>query len=144
VVLSPGNGSSTGALSLQSLPLGGLTLSLTGGAASHSQVQIGAAGPVSTLENAIQLHDDGTLVDGQQYQWSVLHSASALSGISPANFSVTEDFGTIGTPMVTIGQNDIFVTFTPVPEPGTLALGSLATVGWIATWRRRRRAAIGR
>jgi hypothetical protein len=34
-------------------------------------------------------------------------------------------------------MDDLVVFATPVPEPGTLAMSSIATVGSVAFWRRR-------
>jgi hypothetical protein len=79
------------------------------------------------------------------YQWTLL-AATSVSGFSASDFTInsgsfSNSLG-IGSFFVSSNGSDVFLNFTPVPEPSTWALlgTGVAAVGW-AAWRRRRRAA---
>jgi hypothetical protein len=75
------------------------------------------------------------------YQWTLL-SAPSLSGFSASDFTLNT--GSFlnglggGSFALTSGSNNIYLNFTPVPEPSTWALmaAGLSVLGY-AGWRRR-------
>jgi hypothetical protein len=79
------------------------------------------------------------------YQWTLL-SAASISGFNPSDFSIntssfTNSLGS-GSFFVSANSTDIFLNFTPVPEPSTWALmGAGLTAMGLASVRRRRASA---
>jgi len=63
--------------------------------------------------------------------------AGGVTGFNPAVFAFDGTFG--GTPTVSLSGNSVEVTFTPLPEPGTLALTGLTAFGVFACLRRCRK-----
>jgi fibronectin-binding autotransporter adhesin len=85
----------------------------------------------------------------QSYAWPAVHWDGTYSGpTDAASLTVSTAFdtsgfanavaGTFGWNLDPAGQT-LSLTYTPiaVPEPGTLALASVAAIGWVTFWRRR-------
>ena len=78
---------------------------------------------------------------GQSYTWQFLTAAGGISGFSPEQFTVdTSHFlnPTSGTFSVTPAGTGLALTYTAVPEPGTMMpLGALCAGGLLLRKRRR-------
>ena len=84
--------------------------------------------------------------DTADYQWLIAQSSAGISGFDPAEFTVdtTAFANNVGSGQFGLAQegNQVYLTFTPVPEPSTIALlgvGAVALLGWAR--RRRKRSA---
>ncbi|MDB6169614.1 MAG: Autotransporter-associated beta strand repeat protein [Verrucomicrobia bacterium] len=78
------------------------------------------------------------------YSWLIAHS-DGLTGFNAANISIntasfTNSLGATGQFNVSAVGNDIYLNFSPVPEPSTYALMGAGLVVLAAQWRRKRRA----
>jgi autotransporter-associated beta strand protein len=83
----------------------------------------------------------------QPYSWTAVEWTGAYSGpTAAAALDAATAFDTSGVVNPFSGSfgwsfgpdgHSLDLTYTPVPEPGTLALTGLAAVGWVAFWRRR-------
>jgi hypothetical protein len=107
-----------------------------------------AATPASPFTIAVESINPATGTPGlatfnnsQPYSWKLL-SAGTLTGFSASDFVVNDSsFANslgIGSFFVSSGGNDVFLNFTPVPEPSTWAMmaAGLALLA-VAAWRRR-------
>jgi hypothetical protein len=89
-----------------------------------------------------------TFNPNQGYQWTLLSAASIIN-FSPSDFTINSAPFTNslsgGSFSLTGTGTDIFLNFTPVPEPSTWALigAGLAAIGYVSL-RRRKPAAVGR
>jgi hypothetical protein len=82
-----------------------------------------------------------TFNSAQSYQWTLL-SATSISGFSASNFFLnTSAFANslgVGTFFISANANDVFLNFTPVPEPSTWALTGLGIAALGLAWLGRR------
>ena len=109
---------------------------------------------------AISLNSDymegaalGGMIPGNTYSWLVFHTngiydaySDSYGTLTPESFSIDGsmfDSGLAGgTFSLSQTGNDIYLNFTPVPEPSTYALMALGLAGTgLAAWRKRRKAA---
>lgn len=84
----------------------------------------------------------------QYYKWMILSRGNSITGFDPDYFLINADaFFSQNPDLFGLGEfgimqdgNSLFITFTPVPEPGTYALMllGLVTMG-IAKYRRRKK-----
>ncbi len=102
---------------------------------------------VTTLTGGGQPGPAANFHTTQRYDWLIVRAANGVNFYSPDAFLIdTSGFanptggGTFQVALV--GGTEIHLTFTPVPEPGSLALTGLAAGAW-ALLRRRRAAAHG-
>ncbi len=102
---------------------------------------------LSTLTTSGQPGPAANFHTTQRYDWLIARAANGVTGFAPSLFAIdTSGFanptggGTFG--LVLEDDDEIHLTFTPVPEPGSLALTGLAAGAW-ALLRRRRRPADG-
>jgi hypothetical protein len=115
------------------------TLAISATPANPFTLSLESINPATGLPGMANFSSAGT------YQWTLL-SATSISGFNPGDFSIntssfTNSLGG-GSFFVSANSTDIFLNFTPVPEPSTWALmgGGLATMV-AASARRRRRCA---
>jgi PEP-CTERM motif len=83
------------------------------------------------------------------YDWSIAQASGGITGLTPRSSRWIQpvrqpDQRRHVRPGAVPGQLNLSITFTPVPEPGTLALVGLAAGGWWRARRRRRRIPTGR
>jgi hypothetical protein len=110
------------------------------------------ATPVSPFTISLESINPGTGLPGPAnfssagtYQWTLL-SASSISGFNASDFMInTSSFANglgNGTFYVSASSTDIFLDFTPVPEPSSWALigAGVAAIGIVSLRRRRPRA----
>ncbi len=163
VLLSPGSASANnyvGAMTFNSGTLGtggayAFDLENASGAAGTGYDTVNVTGTLNASATSftvsIESISPGTGTPGlatfnmaQSYQWTLL-SAASITGFNPADFTINASAFTngLGGGIFTITGNstDIFLNFTPVPEPSTWSLVGLgaAAVG-LAALRRRARA----
>jgi hypothetical protein len=106
------------------------------------------ATPASPFTIAVESINPGTGTPGlanfnnfQPYTWKLL-SSGTLSGFSASDFVINDSSFTnglgIGSFFISSAGNNIFLNFTPVPEPSTWAMiaAGLALIAF-AAWRRR-------
>jgi hypothetical protein len=104
--------------------------------------------PTGRFNIAIESINPGTMLPGlatfnaaSSYQWTLL-AASSVTNFNASDFTVTDAAFTNGLAggnfSVSSNGTDIFLNFTPVPEPSTWALigAGLALIA-AAAWRRR-------
>ncbi|HXQ80550.1 MAG TPA: PEP-CTERM sorting domain-containing protein [Opitutaceae bacterium] len=83
--------------------------------------------------------------NGTPYSWTLLSAGSAITGFTGSNQFVVDDTTDFqnpflgGTFSVGVISNDLMLTFSPVPEPSTLALMASGLCALGAAVRRRRR-----
>jgi len=111
------------------------------------------AAPTSPFTISVESINPGTGLPGaanfnlsQGYQWTLL-SAGSISGFNASDFTITTpSFANspgIGNFFVSSSGNDVFLNFTPVPEPSTWALLSAGAAMTALAWWRRRSARAG-
>ena len=81
---------------------------------------------------------------GTPYSLLIIHVGGTLTGFSPSAFTIDAtqfQNGTLGTTVFTLSQSgsDIYLNFTPVPEPSTYALLGLGLGAVLVPALRRRR-----
>ncbi len=111
-------------------------LALTAGTTPNSRFTVEVTSLAADNSPGLALNFDPT----QSYQWPIAH-ADGITGFDPAAVAVdTSHFVNPtngGTFRLAVQGNDVVLGFTPVPEPGALALCGVAAVGWVTYWRRR-------
>jgi hypothetical protein len=112
------------------------TLTVSATAAGPFTLSLESINPVTGLPGMANFSSAGI------YQWTLL-SATSISGFNPGDFTVnTSAFSNSlggGSFFVSASSTDIFLNFTPVPEPSTWALMAvgLAATGAVSVRRRR-------
>jgi hypothetical protein len=145
-VVRPGDGSAVGTLTVAALEFASsgqfsTALEIRGGAAANSKLALTGATPLTPTSGAdvltLRLTDDGSLVPGTPYTWTVIEATNTITGLTAANFQVeASNFTLAGVPLVEVLTNQVRVTFVPVPEPAGLLL--VAAGAWLVRRRRRR------
>ena len=126
---------SAGTLTLTSANLD-FDLDTTAASSNNDKIATGALSLGSTIVFNFSQLTPGTLEIGQLY---TLISANSISGFSAGNISTTWINGTPYTATYSVvGNNNLDVTFTAVPEPGTWVL-MLGGFGMLSCFQRIRR-----
>ena len=127
---------SAGTLTLTSANLD-FDLDTTAASSNNDKIATGALSLGSTIIFNFSQLTPGTLEIGQLY---TLISASSISGFSAGNISTTWVNGTPYTATYSVVGNNLDVTFTAVPEPGTWAMlvGGLSMLSCFQRPRRNR------
>jgi T5SS/PEP-CTERM-associated repeat protein/autotransporter-associated beta strand protein len=76
--------------------------------------------------------------------YTIATFAGGVSGFDPAEFAYPTTGWFSGTPTIAMQGNNLVLSFTPVPEPSSVALAGLCMAGMLGYgWRRSRQQAVG-
>ncbi|HZZ19113.1 MAG TPA: PEP-CTERM sorting domain-containing protein, partial [Opitutaceae bacterium] len=132
-LVNAGGVAGTGYDTINVIGSGGLLVTATSGSKFNINLE--------TIAPGTGLPGMATFNSSLSYQWTIF-SGTSLSGFSPGDFNLNTSAFTNGLAggsfSLASGSNNIYLDFTPVPEPSTWVLicGGLAVVGF-AVGRRR-------
>jgi PEP-CTERM motif len=97
---------------------------------------------IESINPGIETPGLANFSSGSSYQWTILSSTNPITGFNASDFTInTSAFANslgIGSFFLSSNSNDIFLNFTPVPEPSTWALLGAGLAAIAACLRRRR------